>query len=154
MKKGSFTPVDPDIQARIALLAELCGGATALSRVLQIHRSTVFDFLGGVRGVPPLRLRLIAEMIGCSLAWLAYGEGEPPKASDITLLPNLPRRKRRSDCQRPDLLPPPIASPAPGNALLISFPTDMTQEEVDTIVRVISSFPKVNIVGTMFRPGA
>jgi len=90
--------VDKDAVAeRLGILAQQVGGATALARLLDLHRSTVFDYVNAVREVPAVRFHLIAARYPCDLEWLLHGTGKAPEPDPKrTLAANTPSGRQKS----------------------------------------------------------
>lgn len=102
-EEGAMEGVDnAAVAARLRILAEQVGGATALARLLDLHRSTVFDYLSGVREVPAVRFHLIAARYPCDLDWLLYGHGTPPDPDpNRTLEANRPKKRKGDAAVQP-----------------------------------------------------
>ena len=68
---------------RIRFMASLVGGPSALARLFELHRTTVFGYLKGDGEIPLTRLHVMAARFPCSLEWLVEGKGEPPKVDPM-----------------------------------------------------------------------
>ena len=68
---------------RIRFMATLVGGPSALARLFDLHRTTVFGYLKGDSEIPLTRLHVMAARFPCSLEWLVEGKGEPPKVDPM-----------------------------------------------------------------------
>lgn len=54
--------------------------ATEAAVALGVRPSTYLGHEGGSRGIRPDTIRRYATAFGCSPGWLAFGEGQPPRA--------------------------------------------------------------------------
>lgn len=72
-----------ELVERIRFMASLVGGPSALARLLDLHRTTVFGYLKGDAEIPQTRLHVMAAKFPCSLEWLVEGKGEGPKADPM-----------------------------------------------------------------------
>lgn len=77
--------VDADIAGRLRLARESAGlSASGLSKLARITGSHVGLIEAGERVNPQLKtLAAIASVLGVSLDWLVYGEGEMPAPDDV-----------------------------------------------------------------------
>lgn len=88
----SITPANPgDLSARMQLLVQIEGSATAIARRCGFSEEAVRDWCHGRSDISREHCVIVARTLGISLGWLVDGEGSLRDTDDSTIRASMPR---------------------------------------------------------------